>query len=84
MPRSDDDIITLLQGASAFMTKAKFQEALGSFEDILNEKDNENVAKFIPSIQGMMGECLLSLARIPYASFSPTNSMGLAFIQGSN
>lgn len=65
--RSDDDIIVLLQEASGYMKTAKFEDALGVFQEILSEeKSNSNVTKFSASIQGMMGECLFSLGRMAY------------------
>lgn len=69
-PRTDDEIISLLQEASVFMKDAKFEEALKVFQDILSE-DNENVQKFAASVEGMTGECLFSLARIPYVVSVP-------------
>jgi hypothetical protein len=67
-PRSDDAIISLLQEASASMKTANFEAAYKTFQEILDEKDNPNVAKFSASILGMMGECLFSLGRITYVS----------------
>lgn len=51
------------------MKEAKFEDALGIFKDILAE-DNSNVAKFSASVQGMIGESLFSLNRMPYVSFT--------------
>jgi tetratricopeptide (TPR) repeat protein len=62
--RTDDEIIALLQEASGSMRTAQFEAALRVFQDILAET-NPNVEKFAASVQGMMGECLFSLARIP-------------------
>lgn len=50
------------------MKTAKFEEALRVFQNIMAE-DNPNVAKFAASVQGMIGECLFSLNRMPYVFF---------------
>jgi hypothetical protein len=68
-PRTDDDIIALLQEASGSMKTAQFEAALKVFQEILAETDNPNVPKFAASVQGMLGECLFSLARIPYVHY---------------
>ena len=68
-PRTDDQIIALLQEASASMKSADFEAALKVFSDILAE-ENPNVLKFTASVKGMMGECLFSLARLAYVLLS--------------
>lgn len=67
--RSDDDIIVLLQEASGHMKTAKFEDALSVFNNILAE-ENPNVTKFAASVQGMVGECLFSVGRMPYVHFA--------------
>lgn len=68
MPRTDDEIIALLQDASISMKTANFEKALATFEELLGSND-PNVTKFAASLQGMRGECLLSLARPLYDLF---------------